>query len=104
MNESVEHIGPGASIYVGRLLWESVCKSVARQDAELQAITGMCQTAPFAVWERLLQTDSQGSLSTLANPRSVFFPGSSVYKRALEMMAYCEIPAYAGMTLEESGE
>jgi hypothetical protein len=33
-----------------------------------------------------------------------FFPGSSVYKRALEMMAYCEIPAYAGMTSEESGE
>jgi hypothetical protein len=24
-------------------------------DAELQAITGMCQTALFAVWERLLR-------------------------------------------------
>ncbi len=33
-------------------------------DAEFQAITWMCQTAHFAVWKRLLRTDSRGSLST----------------------------------------
>jgi len=32
--------------------------------AELQAITGMCQTAFFAVWKRLLRAYPQGSLST----------------------------------------
>ena len=31
-------------------------------DVELQAITRMCQTALFAVWERLLRTFTRGSL------------------------------------------
>jgi len=66
--------GVAGSPYSGWLPRESVRKSVARQDAELQAVTWMCQTAPFAVWERLLRTDSRGSLRTPVKLRSeVYF-------------------------------
>jgi len=37
-------------------------------DAALQAVTGMCQTAQFAVWERLLRTYPRDSLSNDSEP------------------------------------
>jgi hypothetical protein len=56
-------------------------KSVTRQEAEAQAITGMCQTALFAVWERLLRPFPRGSPVILADGLIEITPDSSALSR-----------------------